>query len=54
VLAVLLLAEPVLALDGVEATGWPMATIVRGRTVMRDGALIGKATGRPVRFQETL
>ena len=40
--------------DGFEATGWPMATIVRGRTVMRDGALIGKATGRPVRFQKTL
>ena len=40
--------------DGFEATGWPMATIVRGRTVMRDGALVGKAGGRPVRFQETL
>ncbi|WP_396594028.1 dihydroorotase [Brevundimonas sp. R86498] len=40
--------------DGFEATGWPMATIVRGRVVMRDGALIGSAHGRPVRFQETL
>ncbi len=40
--------------DGFEATGWPMATIVRGRVVMRDGALIGDAGGRPVRFQETL
>jgi dihydroorotase len=40
--------------DGFEATGWPMATIVRGRVVMRDGALIGTAHGRPVRFQETL
>ena len=40
--------------DGFEATGWPMATIVRGRTVMRDGELAGKAFGRPVRFQETL
>ncbi|HEY0103299.1 MAG TPA: dihydroorotase [Brevundimonas sp.] len=40
--------------DGFEATGWPMATIVRGRVVMRDGQLLGAAHGRPVRFQETL
>ncbi|HYC69206.1 dihydroorotase [Brevundimonas sp.] len=40
--------------DGFEATGWPMATLVRGRVVMRDGDLIGSAHGRPVRFQETL
>lgn len=40
--------------DGFEATGWPMATIVRGRVVMSDGELIGAAHGRPVRFQETL
>lgn len=40
--------------DGFEATGWPMATIVRGRVVMKDGELIGSAHGRPVRFMETL
>ncbi len=40
--------------DGFEAQGWPMATIVRGRVVMRDGELIGAAHGQPVRFQETL
>ena len=40
--------------DGVEATGWPMATVVRGRVVMQDGELIGQAHGRPVRFTETL
>nr|WP_295236205.1 dihydroorotase [uncultured Brevundimonas sp.] len=40
--------------DGTEATGWPMATIVRGRVVMQDGELIGSAHGRPVRFMETL
>lgn len=40
--------------DGVEATGWPMATIVRGRVVMQNGELIGSAHGRPVRFMETL
>jgi dihydroorotase len=40
--------------DGFKATGWPMATIVRGRVVMQDGELIGAAHGCPVRFQETL
>ncbi|MBW8305206.1 MAG: dihydroorotase [Brevundimonas sp.] len=40
--------------DGFEATGKAMATIVRGRVVMRDGELVGSAHGRPVRFQETL
>ncbi|MDI6625392.1 MAG: dihydroorotase [Brevundimonas sp.] len=40
--------------DGFEATGKAMATIVRGRVVMKDGDLIGSAHGRPVRFQETL
>ena len=40
--------------DGFETTGWPMATIVRGRVVMKDGELIGSAHGRPVRFMETL
>ncbi|WP_332676845.1 dihydroorotase [Brevundimonas sp.] len=40
--------------DGFEATGKAMATIVRGRVVMKDGELIGAAHGRPVRFQETL
>ena len=40
--------------DGMEVTGWPVMTIVRGCTVMRDDELIGPAAGRPVRFQETL
>ena len=40
--------------DGFEATGKAVATIVRGRVVMKDGDLIGTAHGRPVRFQETL
>lgn len=40
--------------DGFEAEGWPMATVVRGRVVMKDGELIGSAHGQPVRFQETL
>jgi dihydroorotase len=40
--------------DGMECTGKAMATIVRGRVVMRDGELQGVAHGRPARFQETL
>lgn len=40
--------------DRFEATGWPMATIVRGRVVMQDDELRGGAHGRPIRFQETL
>lgn len=40
--------------DGMECTGKAMATIVRGRVVMRDGELQGRAHGQAVRFQETL
>ena len=40
--------------DGMETTGWPMATILRGSIVMRDGALQGTPQGRPLRFFETL
>lgn len=36
--------------DGVEATGWPVATVVRGLTVMRDGEAAAMATGEPVRL----
>ena len=28
--------------EGLEVTGWPVLTMVRGRTVMRDGELVGK------------
>lgn len=38
--------------DGFEATGWPVATIVRGQIVMRDGAATGPQAGEPVRFSE--
>ncbi len=31
-------------------TGKPVGTIIRGHTVMRDGALAAKAVGRPIRF----
>jgi dihydroorotase len=40
--------------DGIETTGWAVATILRGETVMRDGALVAAAKGRPLRFADTL
>jgi len=40
--------------DGMETTGWALATIIRGRIVMRDRALVGAGLGQPVRFVETL
>jgi dihydroorotase len=40
--------------DGMAVTGWPKATIVRGRIVMREDALVGAPAGEPVRFLETL
>ena len=36
--------------EGIEVTGWPVTTIVRGRVVVRDGALVGDRThGQHVR-----
>lgn len=40
--------------DGMEVTGWPTATIIRGNVVMRDDELLGSALGTPVRFSECL
>ena len=40
--------------DGFEAKGWPMATIIRGAVVMRDGEIVAPSLGQPVRFQDTL
>jgi len=40
--------------DGMEAKGWPMATIIRGEVVMRDAEVTLPHAGQPVRFQETL
>jgi dihydroorotase len=36
--------------DGVTVTGWPVGTIVRGKQVMRDGALTAPGQGEAVRF----
>lgn len=40
--------------DGMTVTGWPVGTIVRGSIVMRDGQLLAKGHGQPVRFLEAL
>ncbi len=40
--------------DGMKTKGWPVATILRGRTVMRDFAVVTPASGEPARFVETL
>jgi dihydroorotase len=40
--------------DGMETTGWAVATIIRGNIVMRDGALVAAGGGRPIQFVETL
>ncbi|OYZ99381.1 MAG: dihydroorotase [Rhizobiales bacterium 17-65-6] len=40
--------------DGVEVTGWPVGTFVRGHKVMWEGELTGPSRGAPIRFLETL
>jgi dihydroorotase len=40
--------------DGLTTTGWAMATIIRGKIVMRDRALVLGAQGEPIRFTETM
>ncbi|HEY2051584.1 MAG TPA: dihydroorotase [Caulobacteraceae bacterium] len=40
--------------DGMEAKGWPIATIVRGKVVMREDEVVAPHLGEPVRFLETL
>jgi len=37
--------------DGLEVTGWPTMTVVRGQFVMREDQLPGTPIGRPIRFQ---
>jgi len=39
--------------SGDVITGWPMATVIAGRSIMRDGELQGPAQGQPMRFFET-
>ncbi|MDJ0893880.1 MAG: dihydroorotase [Alphaproteobacteria bacterium] len=40
------------AFEGMRCTGWPVATVLRGAVVMRDGQMANQATGRPVEFIE--
>jgi len=40
--------------DGMSVTGWPIATIVRGRIAMRDDQLLGAPSGDIVRFTEAI
>lgn len=40
--------------DGITVTGFPVATIIRGHTVMWDGQLTGTPLGKPLRFLEAL
>lgn len=40
--------------DGVEVTGWPVGTFVRGAKVMWEGDLVMPSTGTVVRFHESL
>ena len=40
--------------EGQQVTGWPVGTIVRGRRVMWDGALVTPAQGEAVVFNEAL
>jgi dihydroorotase len=35
---------------GMDITGWPVSTIVRGTVVMRDDAVLGQPTGKLVKF----
>ncbi len=37
--------------DGVTVTGWPVATIVRGQMVMREGEIVAPPVGRPIAFR---
>ena len=37
-----------------NVTGWPQGTIVRGRSVMWEGEIIGQPHGQPIRFIEAL
>ncbi|MBZ0149724.1 MAG: amidohydrolase family protein, partial [Pseudorhodoplanes sp.] len=39
---------------GKQVTGWPVGTILRGRKVMWENALVTPAQGEPVKFLETL
>ena len=38
--------------DGMAVRGWPVATVIRGRVVMREGEIQGDPCGEPLRFRQ--
>ena len=40
--------------DGMQVTGWPVATLLRGQIAMREDTLSDAPTGRPMRFNDSL
>lgn len=40
--------------EGMKVQGWPVATVIRGRIVMREGEIVDEPVGAPVRFLESL
>lgn len=40
--------------DGVEVQGWPIGTIIRGRRVMWESEILGRAQGQAIAFMEAL
>ena len=36
---------------GMQVTGWPMMTIIRGQMVMREDEVLGEPVGRLVKFR---
>ena len=40
--------------DGMTVTGWPVLTVIGGRVVMREDALVGDPAGEAVKFLECL
>ncbi len=40
--------------EDMEVVGWPLATVIRGVMVMREGEVAAPSLGRPIRFLETL
>ena len=40
--------------DGLDVTGWPVGTFVRGKKIVWEGDLVTSGSGVPVRFHESL
>ena len=40
--------------DGMQVTGWPVGTVVRGKRVMWEGEIVTPGQGEPVLFAEAL